>query len=94
MKTPRWLTALVFVSLLAALYMNWFWPWGVLFLAWTIPSLYTRQTQLIGVVSRDEEPYLYWPVVILWIALSLLMILVDLAPSLVNDFYALLWGLI
>lgn len=91
MKIPNWLTALVLIFLLIALFMNWLWPWGLLFLSWSIPSLYTRETQLIGVVSRDEEPYLYWPIVVLWFALSVLMIVIDLAPSVVNDLYAFLW---
>ena len=93
MTVPRWLTALVLVGLLVALYLNWSWPWGLLFIYWAVPSIWTGEAHLIGAIRRVEAPFLFWMVTVLWVVLGVLMILVDAAPSVVSDIYAFLWGI-
>lgn len=48
---------------------------------------------LVEELSRDLEPVLYWLVLVTWMALGVLMILLDVAPRAVEDFYALIWGM-
>ena len=84
MHVPTWMTVLALVGLLVALYMNWSWPWGLLFIYWTVPSILTGQTQLIGPLSRETQPILFWVVIALWLSLGAMMILTDAAPRLFN----------
>lgn len=84
MKVPAWLTVLALMSLLLALYLNWSWPWGLLFIYWTIPSLWSGETRLVGPLSRAASPILFWSVVALWLLLGVMMILADAAPALVK----------
>ena len=93
MIAPRWLTVLVLIGLLVALTMNWWWPWGLLFLFWTVPAIRMGEVHLIGTIPRDQQPILFWIVTVLWVLLGVAMILVDAAPSVINGFYAWMWGL-
>lgn len=93
MKQLDWITALVLAALLFTLYMNWSWPWGVLFIYWALPAYLSGEAFLIGPISRRENPALFWIVSTLWVLLGVMMILVDVAPSILNDFYAVLWRL-
>lgn len=93
MNPPSWLSALVLAAMLGALYMNWSWPWGFLFIYWAVPSFLGGEAFLIGPITREESPVLFWVVTILWLLLGVMMVLVDAAPSLIEDFYAFLWRL-
>ncbi len=84
MKAPAWLSALILIGLCVALYFNLSWPWGVLFVFWTVPSIVNGQALLLGPIDRDESPILFWVVTVLWLLLGLLMILVDVAPTFVE----------
>ena len=83
MTRHQGINALVLIGLISALFMNWTWPWGLLFLYWTLPACYSGETFLVGTLHRKDEPLLFWLVVVLWISLGLLMILLDAAPSLI-----------
>lgn len=61
------LIALIFVTL-----MDWQWVWSILFLFWIIPDISNRVTYFIEPVHRNENPLLYWTIIITWIILSLL----------------------
>lgn len=88
--TPAVINAVVFLGLLVALVMNWSWPWGVLFLYWTIPAVKGRVTVLVSEIDRDDQTVLFWAVTVLWILIGILMILTDVAPETVERFYAAL----
>ena len=45
----KWKAALVLVIIYIATAMGWNWVWGVLFLSWTIPSLYS------GAIDADVD---------------------------------------
>lgn len=91
MKPPSWLTTLVLAALLVTLYMNWSWPWGVLFIYWALPSYISGEAFLIGPIAREESPILFWVVTVLWLMLGVVMILIDAAPTVIQDVYAFLW---
>lgn len=93
MILPRWTLYLVIVGLLLALYMNWSWPWGLLFIYWAVLAMFAGEAFLIGPISREHDPDLFWIVTVLWALLGVMMILVDVAPSLLNEFYAWMWRL-
>ena len=69
----KWRTIIGLILLAAAMVMNWTWMWGLLFLYWVIPDLFTGVTYFIEEIRKDEHPILYWIIVVTWISLSLYM---------------------
>lgn len=55
--------------------------WGLLFLFWTIQSFNTGHAFLLGPVSRQAEPLLFWLVQVAWLVFGILMIVGDFAPE-------------
>lgn len=52
-----------------------YWLFGFLFLVWVILDLKNRQTYLLEIIKRDENPILYWIIVITWLCFSVLSFL-------------------
>ena len=75
----RWFTLGAFAYVLAAVILNFQWMWGLLFLFWAAPSFATGVTFLVEPIYRDENPRLFWAIVMLWLGLSLALIGMDLA---------------
>lgn len=72
MKTSlKWRTLIAILLMYVALFMNWEWVWGVLFLIWVIPDIYTGVTYFIEPIARKENPATYWLIIITWILLAL-----------------------
>lgn len=79
MSTPiRYASYVTFVGLLASLWLNLLWPWGVLFLFWVFVSIRKGEAFLLGPISRRQEPVFFWFVILLWTALSVVMIVGNL----------------
>lgn len=53
-------------------------PWGVLILAWVIPSLRAGTLMFVDIVDRREAPLLYWSIQLTWIACAFYFIWLDL----------------
>ena len=85
---PNWLNTVVLAALLIALYMNWSWPWGLLFIYWAAPAIRSGEAFLIGPISRAQAPLLFYTVTLLWALLGAMMIVADIAPHLVNNSHA------
>ncbi|MDX1774164.1 hypothetical protein [Oceanihabitans sediminis] len=67
----QWRVWIGILSVIVMSIMNWQWTWGILFLIWIIPDIISRVTYFMEPVKRDESPFLYWTIVVTWIALSL-----------------------
>jgi len=78
----HWPNILALIVIYIAVLMGWQWVWGVLFIMWTIPALYSREVTIIRPVARSTNPFLYWIIVCTWIGLSLYLIVADLVPFL------------
>ena len=74
----KWKTIVALLIIYAAVILDWYWVWGLLFIMWTIPALYSGQTHLVEPINRDENPVLFWFIVITWLGLSAYMIVGDL----------------
>ncbi len=81
MTKARILNYLAFPVLLVAAFLGQYWVWGLLFLWWLVPSVISGQTALVTEVLRDEDPILFWAVVILWALFGLMMIAASLFPD-------------
>ncbi|MXY35355.1 MAG: hypothetical protein F4052_07270 [Dehalococcoidia bacterium] len=75
----RWLTLGALAFVIAAVIFNFQWMWGLLFLFWSAPSLVTGVTFLVEPIYRDENPWLFWAIVTLWLGLSLALIGIEVA---------------
>ena len=75
----RWLTIVALAIVVVALVFNLEWVWGLFFLFWSGPSLFTGVTFLVEPVYRSENPWLFWIIVTLWLGLSFALIGWDIA---------------
>ena len=75
----RWLTIVALSIVVVALVFNLEWVWGLFFLSWSGPSLFTGVTFLVEPVYRSENPWLFWIIVTLWLGLSFALIGWDIA---------------
>lgn len=73
------LTAMVLLALATATYLDWYWPWGLLFLYWVIVSLRAHEAFLIERVTRIRNPILYWAITGMWGGFGLWTLYADLA---------------
>ena len=78
----KWKTIIALTIVYVAVYFSWNWVWGLLFIMWTIPALYSGQTHLVEPINKADNPILYWLIMFTWISLSTYLILIDLLPLL------------
>ena len=71
----------VFLALTTATWFRLWSPWGLLFIYWIIPNFYSGRAFLVFDVARDEAPLLFWLVQLTWLALGIMMILMDFLPG-------------
>ena len=67
------------VLMYIAVFMDWQWAWGILFLLWVIPDIFSGVTYFVEPIEKDKNPILYWIIIVSWVlmalyALSLLLI--------------------
>ncbi len=74
----KWKTLLALVLIYMAVLFEWNWVWGVLFLFWTVPALYSGRTHLVEEVDRKTNPALFWLIIGTWLTLSLYLIAADI----------------
>ena len=78
----KWKTIIALAIVYIAVVMGWSWVWGLLFIMWTIPVLYSGHTHLVEEINRDDNPLLFWLIIGTWLSLSVYMIGGDLLPIL------------
>lgn len=73
MKTNnlKWRTIIALILMYIAIFMNWEWAWGVLFLFWVIPDLFSGVTYFIEPIGKKESPILYWVIIVSWILMAI-----------------------
>lgn len=75
----KWRSLIALLAIYIAVWRDWNWVWGVLFLIWTVPSFYSGRTFLVEDVERGDDPILFWTILVTWLVLSLALIAMDLA---------------
>lgn len=73
------LTVIVLVALLTATLLDWYWPWGLLFLYWVVVGLRQREAFLIERIAKGRNPILYWCINGMWAWFGLWTVYADLA---------------
>lgn len=69
--STKWRTILGLIFMYVAMWFNWQWVWGILFLLWVIPDLFTGVTYFMEPIEKTEYPILYWIIILSWILMSL-----------------------
>lgn len=67
----KWRTIVALILMYIAIIMGWEWAWGILFLYWVIPDLFTKVTYFVEPIYKKDNPNLYWIIVISWIFMAL-----------------------
>jgi len=67
----KWRTILGLFCVYIAMWFNWQWAWGILFLLWVIPDMITGVTYFMEPIEKKEHPILYWMIIFSWILMSL-----------------------
>lgn len=70
-KSTKWRTIIALFLLYLALFMNWEWVWGILFLFWVVPDIFSGVTYFIEPIVKKEHPILYWIIILSWILMGL-----------------------
>jgi hypothetical protein len=72
MKTSlKWRTVVALILMYVAIFKNWEWMWGILFLIWVIPDMYSEVTYFIEPIYKKENPSIYWAIIVTWVLLAL-----------------------
>jgi len=80
--SSKWRTILGLIFIYIAMWFNWQWAWGILFLLWVIPDLITGVTYFMEPVEKKENPILYWVIIVSWILMSVYSIATLFMPEL------------
>jgi hypothetical protein len=80
MIDPRLINYVAFPVLLTAAVLGIYWLWGLMFLWWLVPAIRSGQAHFVFEVDRDEDPVLFWAVVLLWALSGLALIVASLFP--------------
>ena len=67
----KWRSILGLILVYIAMWYNWQWIWGILFLIWVIPDLFSGVTYFIEPIEKSKNPMLYWIIIVSWILMSL-----------------------
>lgn len=67
----KWRTVVALILMYIAMFMNWEWAWGILFLFWVIPDIFSGVTYFIEPIEKKQNPILYWVIVVSWILMAI-----------------------
>jgi len=67
----KWRSILGLILIYVAMWFNWQWAWGILFLAWVVPDMFSGVTYFMEPIEKSKNPLLYWFIIVSWIAMSI-----------------------
>ncbi|CAM1345653.1 hypothetical protein [Tenacibaculum amylolyticum] len=70
-KSIKWRTIIALILMYLALFFNWEWMWGVLFLIWVVPDLFSGVTYFIEPITKQGHPVLYWIIITTWLLMAI-----------------------
>jgi len=80
-KSTKWRSILGLIFIYLAVWFNWQWAWGVLFLLWVVPDLLSGVTYFMEPISKKENPILFWIIILSWILMSVYLIATLIFPE-------------
>ena len=82
MKDHKLKSIIGLILLYIGVLMNLNWIWGILFLLWLVPDLFSGITYFLEPVPKSENPLLYWFIMFSWFWMAIYMLLIPFFPSL------------
>ena len=73
------LTGFALVLALVSTYYEWYWPWGLLFIYWAIPSLASGEAFFVERIRRAAHPVYFWLINVMWVGFGVWTVYADLA---------------
>ncbi len=70
-NSSKWRSVTGLIIIYVAMFFNWQWIWGILFLLWVIPDLKSGVTYFLDPVDKRNHPFLYWLIIISWLLMSI-----------------------
>ncbi|MEO1257523.1 MAG: effector binding domain-containing protein [Bacteroidota bacterium] len=80
----KWRSILGLIMVYVAVLMDWEWVWGLLFLFWVVPDLFTGITYFMEPIEKKQSPVLYWSVMVSWILMCVYMVTASFFPQMIN----------
>lgn len=80
-NTFKWRTILGLIFIYLAVWLNWQWAWGILFLLWVIPDIITGVTYFMEPIDKKDNPILYWMIILSWLLMSVYSIALLFFPE-------------
>lgn len=87
MQKSKFRTVIGLILLYVAVLLDWQWVWGILFLVWVVPDIFSGITYFIEPVERKTHPFLYWFIIASWLWMSIYMIASSFFPQLSSPNY-------
>ncbi len=81
-KSFKWRSILGLIAIYLAMWFNWQWIWGILFLLWVIPDLISGVTYFMDPVTKKDDPILYWVIMLSWLLMCAYSIASAFMPEL------------
>lgn len=81
MMQIRSLNYVAFAALMITTAVGYQSLWGLLFLYWSVQSYRTGYAFLLSDVTREEDPVLYWLILIAWTVFGILLVMADFLPG-------------
>lgn len=77
----KWRSIIGLILIYIAMWFNWQWIWGVLFLIWVIPDVMSGVTYFMEPIEKDRHPILFWTIILSWILMSVFSIGIFFFPE-------------
>jgi hypothetical protein len=61
------------------------WLWGIVFLLWAIPDLFSGVTYLMEPIHKKEDPVLFWTIIVVWISFAIYLLIDKFIPSILPE---------
>lgn len=78
----KWRTIIGLILFYIAIWFNWQWMWGILFLVWVVPDIFSGITYFIEPIAKSENPILYWFIIFSWVWMAIYSLLIPFSPVL------------
>jgi len=75
MKTMKWRATIGLLAVYIATIFKLTWLWGLICLIWIIPDIRRGNTHLFELVTRHQNPVLFWLICLSWLGVGIYMLL-------------------
>ena len=73
-QTLKWRSIIGLAFIYLAVWFNWEWAWGIVFLLWVIPDIISGVTYFMEPIHKNENPILYWVIIASWLLMCLYLL--------------------